>query len=157
FCLCVGSLIGLGFPWLAGSLVDAAFLRLTDRERVGWMQDVNLVALGLMGVLALQASFAFLRARWFIEVGERSLADLRRDTFARRVSFPLASPGARRVGELASRISADLANIRDMLIGGLPHLLRQSVLLVGGVTLIAITSPRLTLVMLASVPVLMIV
>ncbi len=156
-CLAVGSLLGLGFPYLAGSMVDAALLRLRDRPALEWWQDVNMVALGLIVVLAFQAAFAFLRSLWFIEVGERSLADLRRDTYVRLVRLPMAFHSARRVGELASRISADLANIRDTLIDGVPQLLRQAVLLIGGVVLIAITSLKLTGVMLASFPVLMII
>jgi ATP-binding cassette subfamily B protein len=156
-CLAVGSLLGLAFPYLAGNLVDAALLRLQDRTVKDWRQDVNLVAIGLVVVLAFQAIFAFLRALWFIEVGERSLADLRRDTYARLVRLPMSFHTARRVGELASRISADLATIRDTLIDGIPHLLREAVLLVGGLTLIAITSLRLTGVMLVSFPVLMII
>jgi ATP-binding cassette subfamily B protein len=156
-CLAVGSLLGLGFPYLAGNLVDAALLRLSEHTAEAWWQDVNLVALGLIVVLALQASFAFLRALWFIEVGERGLADLRRDTFARLVRLPMAFHSVRRVGELVSRISADLATIRDTLIDGVPHLLREAVLLIGGVALIAITSLRLTGVMLISFPVLMVI
>jgi ATP-binding cassette subfamily B protein len=155
--LALGSLLGLGFPYLAGSMVDAALLRLNHEIPRSWLGNVNAVALGLLGVLALQAVFAFLRARWFIEVGERSLADLRRDTFARLVRLGMAFHTARRVGELSSRISADLANIRDTLIDGVPQLLRQVVLLVGAVALIAVTSLRLTAVMLLSVPVLVVV
>jgi ATP-binding cassette subfamily B protein len=156
-CLACGGVLGLGFPYLAGNLVDAALLSLRDQAPGGWAQDVNRVALGLLVVLALQAGFAFLRAMWIIEVGERSLADLRRDTYARLVRLPMAFHNARRVGELASRISADLGSIRDTLIDGIPHMLRQGVLLVGGVTLIAVTSLRLTLVMLVSVPVLTVI
>jgi ATP-binding cassette subfamily B protein len=156
-CLTVGGLLGLGFPYLAGNLVDAALFRLEKKVTTVWWQDVNFVALGLIIVLAFQAGFAFLRALWFIEVGERSLADLRKDTYARLVRLPMGFHSARRVGELASRISADLAHIRDTLIDGIPHLLREAVLLVGGIALIALTSLRLTGVMLLSVPVLMVI
>ena len=45
--------------------------------------------------------------------------------------------GQRRVGELTSRLSADLSQIQDTLTGAVPHFLRQVVLLVGGVALIA--------------------
>ena len=157
FCLVVGTLAGLGFPYLAGSFVNAALLRREGGIPQGWLQDMNRVVLCLIVLLALQAAFAFLRALWFIEVGERSLADLRRDTYARLVRLPMAFHTARRVGELASRITADLASIRETLIDGIPHLLRQGVILVGGITLIAVTSLRLTAVMLVSVPVLTII
>src|SRR5699024_2718346 len=73
-CLFAGSLAGLGFPLLAGNLVDAALVHLRGGVPTGWLQDVNHVALALLGVLGLQAVFAFLRTLWFVEVGERCLA-----------------------------------------------------------------------------------
>jgi ABC-type multidrug transport system fused ATPase/permease subunit len=56
------------------------------------------------------------------------------------------------VGELNSRLSADLTQIEATLIMAIPQLVRQSLLLLGGITLIAITSGRLTLIMLGAVP-----
>jgi ATP-binding cassette subfamily B protein len=155
--LLVGSLLGLGFPVLAGKLVDGALAQRLGKEAVAWYQNTNTIALTLLGVLALQGTFAFLRVIWFTEVGERSLADLRRDTYARLVHLPMAFHSQRRVGELASRIATDLTRIRDTLIDTVPSFLRQVVLLVGGVILIAATSLELTAVMLVSLPPLMIV
>jgi ATP-binding cassette subfamily B protein len=153
--LFIGSLLGLAFPYVAGNLVDGALAR---RESVVPPHlDVNVIALTLVVVLALQAVCAFLRALWFIEVGERALADLRRDTFARLVCLPMAFHGLRRVGELGSRIASDLSLIKSTLVDTIPQFLRQSAILVGGVVLILFTSPRLTLVMLATVPALVVV
>src|SRR6266542_3103754 len=58
----------------------------------------------------------------------------------------------RRVGELASRLSADLIQIEDTLITILPQFLRQTTLLVGGIALIAVPSLQLTGIMLLSLP-----
>src|SRR5687767_15604086 len=115
-CLFVGSLVGLGFPYLAGNLVDAVLVGVRDGVPRSWLENVNLVALGLMSVLAVQATFAFLRTVWFAQVGEGALADLRRDTFSRLVRLSMGFHNSRRVGELASRIAADLTRIRDTLI-----------------------------------------
>ncbi len=60
--------------------------------------------------------------------------------------------GQRRVGELNSRISADLTQIEATLIMSVPQFLRQILLLVGGITLITATSGRLTLIMLSAIP-----
>jgi ATP-binding cassette subfamily B protein len=147
--LFLGSLMGLAFPYLAGMLVNSALRR---PSLVPWQPDVDGIALALLAVLALQAAFAFLRAWWFAEVGERSLADLRRDTFARLVRLPMAFHSQRRVGELSSRIAADLSQIQSTLVDAIPQLLRQSTILVGGVVLITLLSARLTGVMLATLP-----
>jgi ABC transporter fused permease/ATP-binding protein len=154
--LLFGGLVGLGFPVLAGKLVDGALAQQAGAAETDWTRNVNTIALLLICVLAIQGACAFLRVLWFTEVGERGLADLRRETFARLIHLPLSFHSERRVGELASRIAADLTRIRDTLIDALPNFLRQVVLLIGGVVLIAITSLKLTLVMLVSLPPLMV-
>jgi ATP-binding cassette subfamily B protein len=153
--LMLSSLLGLAFPYVTGSLVDGA---LTHKAGpVPWDRNINLITLALLGVLAGQAALSFLQSLWLTEVGERSLADLRRDTYARLVRLPMAFHTKRRVGELSSRIAADLSQIQGTLIGSFPDFLRQVATLVGGVALIAWTSWRLTLVMMASLPALMVV
>ena len=57
-----------------------------------------------------------------------------------------------RVGELNSRLSADLTQIESTLIMAIPQMFRQTLLLMGGIALIAITSARLTLIMLGAIP-----
>src|SRR5438034_881990 len=74
------------------------------------------------------------------------------DTCARLISLPMTFFAQRRVGELASRLSADLIQIEDTLTTILPQFLRQSTLLVGGISLIAVTSLQLTGIMLLSLP-----
>ena len=149
--LFLGSLLSLCFPYLAGSIVDAAALH---TQGGGIMAGVDRTALLLLGVLLLQAGFSFFHFLSFATVGQRSLVDLRRDTYARLISLPMGFFAQRRVGELASRLSADLIQIEDTLVSILPQFLRQSTLLVGGVALIAATSLKLTGVMLVSLPVL---
>jgi ABC transporter fused permease/ATP-binding protein len=148
--LLLSSLLGLAFPYVTGTLVDGALAH--QAGPAPWDRDINLITLALLGVLAGQAALSFLQSLWFTEVGERSLADLRRDTYARLVRLPMAFHTKRRVGELSSRIAADLSQIQGTLIGSFPDFLRQVATLVGGVALIAWTSWRLTLVMLASLP-----
>ncbi len=155
--LLLSSLLGLVFPYVTGTLVDGALAHQAGSGPVPWDRNINLITLALLGVLAGQAALSFLQSLWFTEVGERSLADLRRDTYARLVRLPMAFHTKRRVGELSSRIAADLSQIQGTLIGSFPDFLRQVATLVGGVALIAWTSWRLTLVMMASLPALMVI
>ena len=152
--LFVSSVLSLSFPYLAGSIVDAAVLH---TKGSGNMAGVDRTALLLMGILALQASLSYFHFLSFATIGQRSLVDLRRDTYARLISLPMTFFAQRRVGELASRLSADLIQIEDTLITILPQFLRQSTLLVGGIALIAVTSLKLTGIMLISLPVLTVV
>src|SRR6266404_1580174 len=139
--LFISSLLSLAFPYLAGSIVDAA---LVQSHGGSGLPRVDRAALLLLGVLALQAGFSFFQALSFATVGQRSLVDLRRDTYARLISLPMTFFGQRRVGELTSRLSADLTQIEDTLIMILPQFLRQVTMLTGGIALIAVTSLKLT-------------
>jgi ATP-binding cassette subfamily B protein len=111
------------------------------------------MALLLLLGLSVQAITSAFQTYWLTEVGERSLADLRRDTYARLIRLPMAFFAQRRVGELAGRLAGDLALIQQTITGSLPQFLGQMVMLAGGLTLILLTSGRLALVMLSSVPV----
>jgi len=146
------SLLSLCFPFLAGSLMDAAMPGALTRGPSWLPHHVNSVAFLMLGVLAVQAGSAYFHSTSVTKVGQSALADLRRDTYARLVRLPMSFFGQRRVGELNSRISADLTQIESTLIMAVPQLLRQSLLLLGGITLIAITSTRLTLIMLSAIP-----
>lgn len=154
FCLMITSLSGLAFPFLAGRLIDAAQ---RGSEGIASSVNVNTIAASLLIVLGGQALFSFGHSYLFAQVGERTLADLRRDTYRRLIHLPMGFFANRRVGELSGRIAADLSQIQDTLTGSIPQLLRQLLLLIGGVALIMFTSGRLSLVMLSTVPVLMIV
>ena len=146
--LTASSLLALAFPLLAGRLVDGAG---PGGVQPGGL-DIDHAAGLLVLSFALRAGFSFAQTYWLAQVGERSLADLRQDTYAHLLRLPVAFFAQRRVGELSSRVASDLSQIQDALTGAIPSCLRQVVVLAGGLTLLATTSGRLTLVMLGSVP-----
>ena len=96
--LFASSLLSLTFPYLAGSIIDAALLH---HQANGSMAGADQTALLLMGILALQAGLSYFHSLSFATVGQRSLVDLRRDTYARLISLPMTFFAQRRVGELA--------------------------------------------------------
>ena len=108
----------------------------------------------MIATTSLQAACSFSAALAFNRVGQSALADLRRECYRRLISLPMAFFGQRRVGELTSRVSTDIAQIEGALIDALPQMCRQAIFLTGGITLIALTSGRLTAVMLGTLPVL---
>jgi ABC-type multidrug transport system fused ATPase/permease subunit len=150
--LSLSSVLGLAFPFVAGQLVNAALPgRPADASLLAaW--GVNTIALALMGVLACQAATSFTQSILFTEVGERALADLRRDAYARLIHLSMTFHVQHRVGELSNRIATDVSQIEDTVVAALPQFLRQMTMLVGSIVLIAVTSLRLTLVMLSVFP-----
>jgi len=152
--LAFSSVAGLAFPYAVGTLLDGAVGGRGGAPVVGWQQDINRVALMLMGILVLQGVFAFVQSLGFATVGERTLLALRKDTFAHLIQLPYGFFASRRVGELSSRITADLQQIQDTLTSTTPQFLRQFTIFLGGVVLISLTSLKLTAVMVGSIPLL---
>ena len=146
--------LGLAFPLLAGSLIDAAMN--PGGVQLGWLgsPSLNQVALLLAISVGFQALASFNSALAFNRVGQSALADLRRDCYGRLISLPMGFFAQRRVGELTSRITTDVAQIEGALIDALPQMCRQSAFLLGGLTMISLTSGQLTAVMLGTLPLL---
>lgn len=150
--LFVSASLGLAFPLLAGAMIDAALRPGGAVLPVLGALTLNQIAALLAASVTLQALSSFNSSLAFNRVGQSGLADLRRDCYGRLITLPMAFFGQRRVGELTSRVSTDIAQIEGALIDALPQLCRQSLFLIGGITLISLTSGRLTLVMLGTLP-----
>jgi ABC transporter fused permease/ATP-binding protein len=152
------SLLSMVFPGLMGKLVDATKGELPkDADALLDLGNIDSVALLLIGVFALQAVLGFGRIYLFSYVTEHMLARLRQDTYEHLLKLPMTFFATRRVGELNSRISADVALLQDTFTTTLAELIRQLIIITVGLVLLTALSPQLTLTMLASIPVVAIV
>jgi len=141
----------LTFPFLAGKLIDVA-----SGKGGFFLSSINQIALALIGVLLFQSVFSFIRAYTFSVVSEKTLADLRLSVYQKIIWLPMTFFDNRRVGELLSRISSDVGTLQDTFTTTLAELLRQILTLVIGVTIILILTPKLTVFMVLTFPVLVI-
>lgn len=139
----------LVFPKLLGELVNSG-------TQANPAHTLNEIALMLGVVLIVQSLFSYFRIVLFVNVTEKTLAFLRQDTYNHLIKLPLKFFDQRRVGELNSRISADVILLQETLTTTLAEFLRQIIIIVGGIALLAVTSIKLTLFMLAVLPGIMI-
>ncbi|GAC1302995.1 MAG: ABC transporter transmembrane domain-containing protein [Mucilaginibacter sp.] len=154
FFLFLSSLVGLSFPQFLGALIDAAQGKHKYSFLPATLNGIGIIALT---VLFAQAFVSFFRVLWFVQVAERSLADIRRDTYFKLITLPMNFFSNRRVGELNSRISADLSQIQDAITTTLAEMIRQLILLTGGITFLLIVSMKLTFTLLMLMPVLIVI
>jgi len=144
----LSSLSALAFPGLTGMLVDAT------SGHGDAMYSLNELAGILVIALLAQSGFSYVRSYYITEVAERTLADLRHDLYGRMLRLPMEFYHTNRVGDMTSRITTDVGQIQFTITTGLSELIRQTVILIGGIALVAWTSPQLTLLMLVAVPLL---
>ncbi|OXA81639.1 ABC-type multidrug transport system, ATPase and permease component [Flavobacterium aquidurense] len=143
--LLLTSATALAFPKLMGMLVDCV----TNKD----LSRANEIAVGLMVILTLQAIFSFFRISLFVNFTENSLSNIRFALYENLVKLPMGFYSQKRVGELNSRISADISQLQDTFTTTIAEFLRQFILIVGGFVILGNISPKLTLMMLAIVPI----
>ena len=159
-CLILSSASSFLFPLLMGRLIGSGAQasqggKIVPNEILDvFPTEINTVALTLLAVLFVQAILSFYRINWFVEVAEKGLADIRRDTYHKLITLPMNFFSQRRVGELNSRLSADLSQIQDAITTTLAEMIRQVIIFTGGIIFLILVSGKLTLMLLAVLPIL---
>ncbi len=167
--LALSSLVFMIFPYTMGVMLDVAlrdYLSAEDKTRLGGVlfnrssgqTDVTLpqMAVFLGIVLAAQGVVSYWRVVMFAQVSERATADIRKAIYQRIVQLPIVFFEKTRVGELVSRLTNDVEKLYNTFSFVLAEFLRQIILLVGGIIYLAIQTPRLAGIMLATFPLIMI-
>ena len=132
--IAVRRMIDFGFSERGVALIDSYFL----------------VMIGVAAVLALASA---LRYYLVTTLGERVVADLRGDVFAHLTSLSSAFFDEARTGEMISRLTADTTQIKAAAGTSISVALRNFVLFFGASTMMVVSSPRLSLFVLAAIPI----
>ena len=106
----------------------------------------------MIAVVAVLAGASASRYYLVMTLGERIVADLRRDVFAHLISLSPAFFDSARSGELISRLTADTTQIKSAAGASLSIALRNILLFVGATSMMVITSPRLSGFVLLAIP-----
>lgn len=149
--LVLGSVIFMALMGLPGEMVKVASgekpsfdigKNITVND-FGWMFLVLLLAQGLL---------SYFRVICFTIVSEKGMADLRTDLYEKIISQPISFFEKRRVGELTSRITTDVEQLQSVFSVTLAEFLRQVVTLIVGISVLAYLTPRLSIIMLITIP-----
>jgi ATP-binding cassette, subfamily B, bacterial MsbA len=143
--LVASGLLALAFPMAVRYLLDAAFV---ERDRA----MLDRIAIALVVIFIVQSALNYFQTYLLSSVGERSVAGLRRELFARLLEMPPGFFAERRTGELTSRLTSDVGLLQGVLSHQVSEFARQILSLVGGVVLLTWLQPRLTLTALAVAP-----
>ncbi len=108
-----------------------------------------LILLGVVVALAIGTYTRYLMVSW---VGERVVADIRRDVFAKVLSMHTAYFESSRTGDLISRITTDTTLLQTVVGSSVSVFLRNTLLFVGGFTMLLITSVKLSEYLLLMLP-----
>ncbi|TAE18083.1 MAG: ATP-binding cassette domain-containing protein [Bacteroidetes bacterium] len=148
----ISTLTSLSLPIFAGKFLDVATGKTSP-----YFNNLTEVTTFFALVLVVQSIVSFFRIFLFARVSEKSMADIRTALYQKIITLPVPFFEQRRVGELNSRLTSDVTQLQDTLSFTFAEFLRLILTVVLGTTYLLITSPRLTLFMFATFPVMMIV
>src|ERR1700709_646816 len=151
------ALISLTIAAVTTLIVPVAVRRMIDfgfsPEGIAMINSYFSVMIAVVAVLAGASA-----ARFYLvmTIGERIVADLRRDVFAHLISLSPAFFDSARSGELISRLTADTTQIKSAVGASVSIALRNTMLFIGATAMMVVTSPRLSGFVLAAIPLIVI-
>ncbi len=148
--LSASSLVFMVFPGAAGEMANAA----VGKSRFSF--TLPQYGLFFLVLLLIQGLFSFFRTILFARVSEKGMSDVRKALFNTLITQDVAFFEKKRVGELTSRITTDVEQLQNAFSITLAEFIRQIVILLAGIAIIAFLTPSLSRIMLLTIPVVMI-
>jgi subfamily B ATP-binding cassette protein MsbA len=148
--LLISSGFGLAFPLVIVRLLNSV-------TQAKSFAPLNNLAFLLVGIFLLQAAFSFFQTYLLAYIGEHIVYDLRTSLYNHLQQLSLDFYANRRVGDIISRLSSDVTQMRTMLTSNFTTLLSSIVTLVGAIVIVLTLNARLTLFILALVPAVLVV
>ena len=147
--LTVAAITTLVVPIAVRRMIDFGF----SPEGIALINSYFSVMIAIVAVLAAASA-----SRYYLvmTIGERIVADLRRDVFAHLVSLSPAFFDSARSGELVSRLTADTTQIKSAVGASVSIALRNMMLFIGAAAMMVITSPKLSGFVLLAIPLIVI-
>jgi ATP-binding cassette, subfamily B, bacterial len=144
--LVIASAATLVVPIAVRRMIDFGF----SADNAGLIRAYFLSMIGIVAVLALASG-----ARYYLvmTLGERVVADLRADLFTHLTRLDPSFFDAEKTGDIASRLSADTTQLKATFGSSASLALRNLFLFVGAITMMVITSPKLSAFVLAAIPI----
>src|ERR1700751_3507738 len=143
--LTVAAITTLVVPVAVRRMIDFGF----TPKGIALINSYFSVMIAVVAVLALASASRFYLV---MTIGERIVADFRRDVFAHLVSLSPAFFDSARSGELVSRLTADTTQIKSAVGASVSIALRNLMLFIGAVAMMVVTSPRLSGFVLLAIP-----
>lgn len=145
FFLLLAAMTTLTLPMAVRRVIDYGF----SNSNPALVNDYFTVLILIAAVLALASSCRYYFVIW---IGERIVADLRNDVFANVTRLSPEFFDRSHSGEIISRLTADTTQIKSAVGATASLALRNIILGVGALVMMVITSPRLSLIVIAAIP-----
>lgn len=148
-----GALIALVLAALSTLVLPVAVRHMLDNGlSIADSRFINTSFAALMVLAGILALASAARYYFVITLGERIVADLRRDVFAHITRLSASFFDEVQSGEIVSRLTADTVQVKSAVGATASIALRNLILVIGAVVMMVVTSPKLSALVLAAIP-----
>lgn len=148
-----GALVSLALAAVTSLALPLAVRRMIDH---GFSQSdssfINSYFAMLLVMAVVLAAASALRYYFVITLGERIVADLRREVFAHVTRLSPSFFDVNQSGEIVSRLTADTTQIKSAVGATASVALRNMILCLGAMGMMIVTSPKLSSIVLGAIP-----
>jgi ABC transporter fused permease/ATP-binding protein len=143
--LAISSAALLAYPHTIKKIIDEAIAHKDQTQ-------LNFAALLAVGIFAIQSITSALRYYFFTLAGEKTVKRLRERLFGQILGQDITFFDSQKTGELLGRLSSDTAVLQNALSVNISMLVRALVQALGGITMLFVTSTKLTIFILIIIP-----
>ncbi|MFS2176523.1 ABC transporter transmembrane domain-containing protein [Rhizobium pisi] len=143
--LSIAAVTSLALPLAVRRMIDHGFTHSDGRF-------INSYFAMLMVMAVILAMASALRYYFVITIGERIVADLRRDVFAHVTRLSPSFFDVNQSGEIVSRLTADTTQIKSAVGATASVALRNLILCLGAMGMMIVTSPKLSSLVIGAIP-----
>ncbi|HZG27627.1 MAG TPA: ABC transporter transmembrane domain-containing protein [Ensifer sp.] len=143
--LTLAAVTTLALPLAVRRMIDHGF----SQSDAGFINNYFIMLIALALMLAFASA---MRYYYVISIGERIVADLRRDVYAHVIKLSPSFFDVNQSGEIVSRLTADTTQVKSVVGATASLALRNLILCLGGAAMMVYTSPRLSALVLVAIP-----
>lgn len=143
--LTLAAVTTLALPLAVRRMIDHGF----SQSDAGFINNYFGMLIGLALMLAFASA---MRYYYVISIGERIVADLRRDVYSHVIKLSPSFFDVNQSGEIVSRLTADTTQVKSVVGATASLALRNLILCLGGAAMMVYTSPRLSALVLVAIP-----
>jgi len=151
--LFLSSAVSISLPYFLGEILGINREDIPNEWSIGDMNNIYGILVIIAIILPAQAVFSFFRIYTFSYVTQNTLKDIRQKAFEKLITAPLSYFDSSKTGETISKIANDTEKIQEVLTTTLAEFIRQSLVVIVGIGFIFTLSWKLSLIMLAVIPI----
>ncbi|GAA5252191.1 ABC transporter transmembrane domain-containing protein [Candidatus Rickettsia kedanie] len=137
-------------------LIGSVFRNLVDNGlSQGHILSVDKSILYICLLIIILSIASFFRSYFINNIAEKAVNQIRKDAYSNLMNYEIEEFEELKIGDIISRLTNDIDQISTLIVNFLSFFIRNSVMLIGGVTLMFFESFKLASIVIITIPILL--